>query len=47
MSAYTLQKPLRDVNRIPERREAYFRSPAEFAEGYDTGVGLMSLGAAA
>jgi len=35
MSVYTLQKLLRDVNRIPERREAYFGSPAKFAEGYD------------
>jgi hypothetical protein len=35
MSVYTLQKLLRDVNRIPERREAYFKSPAAFAEGYD------------
>jgi hypothetical protein len=35
MSVYTLQKLLRDVNRIPERREAYFRSPATFAASYD------------
>ncbi|HEY4820931.1 MAG TPA: hypothetical protein VIH62_08790 [Xanthobacteraceae bacterium] len=35
MSVYTLQKLLRDVNRIPERRAAYFGSPAKFAEGYD------------
>jgi hypothetical protein len=35
MSVYTLQKLLRDVNRIPERREAYFKSPAAFAEKYD------------
>jgi aromatic-ring opening dioxygenase LigAB LigA subunit len=35
MSVYTLQKLLRDVNRIPERREAYFHSPAEFAKSYD------------
>jgi hypothetical protein len=35
MSVYTLQKLLRDVNRIPERREAYFGSPAKFAAGYD------------
>ena len=58
MSVYTLQKLLRDVNRIPERRAAYFRSSAEFSETYDltgrqavkpwaTGVGLMSFGAAA
>jgi hypothetical protein len=35
MSVYTLQKLLRDVNRIPERREAYFGSPAKFSESYD------------
>jgi hypothetical protein len=35
MSVYALQKLLRDVNRIPERREAYFRSPAAFATGYE------------
>ena len=35
MSVYALQKLLRDVNRIPERREAYFRSPAAFAAVYE------------
>jgi hypothetical protein len=35
MSVYALQKLLRDVNRIPERREAYFKSPADFAKGYE------------
>ena len=35
MSVYALQKLLRDVNRIPERREAYFKSPAEFVQGYE------------
>ena len=35
MSVYALQKLLRDVNRIPERREAYFRAPAAFAAGYE------------
>jgi hypothetical protein len=35
MSAYTLQKLLRDVNRKPACRAAYFESPAKFAEGYD------------
>ena len=35
MSVYALQKLLRDVNRIPERREAYFRSPAAFAAGHE------------
>mgnify|MGYP001355636626 CR=1 FL=1 len=35
MSAYVLQKLIRDVNRKPSCREAYFQSPANFAEGYD------------
>lgn len=35
MSAYVLQKLIRDVNRKPSCREAYFQSPAIFAEGYD------------
>ena len=35
MSAYTLQKLLRDVNRKPACRNAYFESPAKFADGYD------------
>jgi hypothetical protein len=35
MSVYALQKLLRDVNRIPERREAYFRAPAAFAVAYE------------
>ena len=35
MSVYALQKLLRDVNRIPERRAAYFRAPADFAAGYE------------
>jgi Aromatic-ring-opening dioxygenase LigAB, LigA subunit len=35
MSAYQLQKLLRDVNRKPACRAAYFESPARFAEGYD------------
>jgi len=35
MSVYALQKLLRDVNRIPGRREAYFKSPAAFAQGYE------------
>ena len=35
MSVYALQKLLRDVNRIPERRDAYFRSPAAFAASYE------------
>ncbi len=35
MSVYVLQKLIRDVNRKPDSREAYFQSPATFAEGYD------------
>jgi hypothetical protein len=35
MSAYHLQKMLRDINRLPPIREAYFKSPAEFVNGYD------------
>ena len=35
MSLYALQKLIRDVNRRPQCREAYFQSPAKFAEGYD------------
>lgn len=35
MSVYVLQKLIRDVNRKPACREAYFQSPAKFAEAYD------------
>lgn len=35
MSLYALQKLIRDVNRWPQRRDAYFTSPAAFAAGYD------------
>ena len=35
MSLYGLQKLIRDVNRLPQARDAYFQSPAKFAEGYD------------
>jgi hypothetical protein len=35
MSVYALQKLIRDVNRRPDRREAYFQSPGTFAQGYD------------
>jgi hypothetical protein len=35
MSLYTLQKLIRDVNRKPQCREAYFQSPATFVNGYD------------
>jgi hypothetical protein len=33
MSLYTLQKLIRDVNRKPQCREAYFQSPATFVNG--------------
>lgn len=35
MSLYALQKMLRDVNRLPDRREAYFAAKERFADGYD------------
>jgi hypothetical protein len=35
MSIYVLQKMIREVNRVPARREAYFASRADFATGYD------------
>ena len=35
MSLYALQKLIRDVNRNPQRRDAYFGSPARFAEAYE------------
>lgn len=34
MSSYTLNKMIREVNRDPARREAYFKSPAEFAAAF-------------
>jgi hypothetical protein len=34
MTAYALQKLIRDVNRKPACREAYFESPQKFADGY-------------
>lgn len=34
MSTYTLNKMIRDINRDPVRREAYFSAPEEFASGY-------------
>jgi hypothetical protein len=34
MSVYALQKLIRDVNRKPTCREAYFQSPQKFVEGY-------------
>lgn len=35
MSIYVLQKMIREVNREPGRREAYFASREDFAQGYD------------
>jgi hypothetical protein len=35
MSLYALQKLIRDVNRKPACREAYFQSAEKFADGYD------------
>ena len=35
MSLYALQKLIRDVNRKPACREAYFASAAAFAQSYD------------
>jgi Aromatic-ring-opening dioxygenase LigAB, LigA subunit len=35
MSLYALQKLIRDVNRKPDCREAYFQSAETFAAGYD------------
>src|SRR5580704_14243144 len=35
MSLYALQKLIRDVNRKPACREAYFGSAATFAQSYD------------
>ncbi len=34
MSTYTLNKMIRDVNRDPVRREAFFKDAAAFADGY-------------
>ena len=35
MSVYALQKLIRDVNRKPACREAFFQSAEQFAQGYD------------
>lgn len=35
MSAYTLQKMIREVNRRPDRRDAYFASRESFVQAYD------------
>jgi len=37
MSLYALQKLIRDVNRKPACREAYFQSAEKFAAAYDLG----------
>jgi hypothetical protein len=34
MSLYALQKMIRDVNRLPAARDAYFADAAQFAAGY-------------
>ncbi len=34
MSTYVLNKMIRDINRDPARREAYFRSPDAFVADY-------------
>jgi hypothetical protein len=47
MSLYALQKLIRDVNRKPACRDAYFQSAEKFAETYDLGdderVALVSM----
>jgi hypothetical protein len=35
MSLYALQKLIRDVNRKPDRRAAFFSDPSAFAGDYD------------
>jgi hypothetical protein len=35
MSVYALQKLIRDVNRKPECRDAFFAAPAQFAAAYE------------
>ena len=37
MSSYALQKMIRDVNRSPDRRRAYFDGKEAFAAAYDLG----------
>ena len=34
MSLYSVQKLIRDVNRLPEAREAWFKSKSEFVNKY-------------
>ncbi len=38
MSAYVLNKMLREVNQNPAKRTQYFDDAAAFAEGYDLSV---------
>lgn len=35
MSLYQVQKLMRDVNRVPEKRAAWLADPATFVAGYD------------
>jgi hypothetical protein len=35
MSVYVLQKLIREVNRKPASRDAYFQSPEKYVEGHD------------
>lgn len=35
MSTYALNKMIREINREPVRRDAYFAAPTEFVRGYD------------
>jgi hypothetical protein len=46
MSVYALQKLIRDVNRRPQCREAYFQAPDQFAQGYDLAASERARGAA-
>ena len=39
VSAYALQKLIREVNRNPEVRERFFSSPESVAEGYELSAG--------
>lgn len=35
MSTYTLNKMIREINRVPARRELYFKGAEAFAAGFD------------
>lgn len=39
MSTYALNKMLREINRIPARRESYFQDPAAFAAAFELSDG--------